>query len=190
MRLGSRILSAMTSSAQNAEKIDLASRIRDVPDFPKPGITFKDISPLLGDPTALRQCIDDLSERFAHQGITAVAGIESRGFLFGPGVALALGARFIPVRKPGKLPWKTHRLEYDLEYGSDAIEMHQDACSSDDRVVVIDDVLATGGTLRAACQLISTTGATVSAAGVVVDLAFLGGTPTIPVPVESLLEYT
>ena len=103
---------------------------------------------------------------------------------------MALGARFIPVRKPGKLPWQTHRLEYDLEYGSDAIEIHQDACSGGDRVIVIDDVLATGGTLRAACKLIATTGAEVVGAGVVVDLAFLGGTPTIPVPVVSLLEYT
>ena len=170
--------------------IDLAAHIRDVPDFPKPGIVFKDISPLVGNPEALQYAIKALAARVENAGITAVAGIESRGFWFAPGVALALGARFIPIRKPGKLPWKVHRLEYDLEYGSDAIEMHQDAVTPDDTVFVIDDVLATGGTLRAACQLIQQCGATVHAAGVVVDLAFLGGTPTIPSTVHSLLEYT
>jgi adenine phosphoribosyltransferase len=182
----------MTSSnpASVTPPFDLTTCIRDVPDFPKPGITFKDISPLLANPLALQYSITALAEKVQTLGITAVAGIESRGFLFGPGVALALQARFIPIRKPGKLPWKVHRHEYDLEYGSDAIEIHQDAVDESDTVFVIDDVLATGGTLRAACQLIETCGAKVAAAGVVVDLAFLGGTPTIPVPVHSLLEYS
>ena len=156
--------------------LPLADYIRDVPDFPKPGIMFKDITPLLAEPTILQGVIDELAARFQDAGITKVVGIESRGFLFAPGVALALGVGFSPIRKPGKLPWNVKRLEYDLEYGSDAVEIHEDAVGPDDRVLVIDDVLATGGTLVAACNLVTSLGASVVAAAVVVDLAFLGGT--------------
>jgi adenine phosphoribosyltransferase len=172
-----------------AARLDLTTCIRDVPDFPKPGIIFKDITPLLGNPEALHYCIETLAARFRESGVTKVAGIESRGFIFAPGIALALGAGFIPIRKPGKLPWQVRSVEYQLEYGSDRIEMHVDAVEPADRVLLIDDVLATGGTLDAACRLIIDADATVVGAGVVVDLAFLNGANKVPCPVTSLQRY-
>src|SRR6478672_4178241 len=134
--------------------MDLKPFIRDVPDFPKPGILFKDITPLLRAPQALERSIQLLAEPFRNERITAVAGIESRGFIFGSCVARLLGAGFAPIRKPGKLPWTTRRNEYVLEYGKDALEIHDDALVPADRVLIIDDVLATGGTAVAASALV------------------------------------
>src|SRR5689334_14646807 len=130
--------------------MDLRSYIRDVPDFPKKGILFKDITPLLSTPKALEYCVAGLAEPFKSAKVTKVAAIESRGFIFGSCVARLLNAGFVPIRKPGKLPWTKRRNEYVLEYGTDALEIHDDALSADDRVVLIDDVLATGGTAAAA----------------------------------------
>src|SRR6266702_7192322 len=128
---------------------ELAQRIRDVPDFPKRGILFKDITPLLADGAAFRATIHHLAERAAARKPDVVVAIESRGFVFGAGVAATLGIGFVPVRKPGKLPWRTRRVEYALEYGTDALEMHEDALVARARVVIVDDLLATGGTAAA-----------------------------------------
>jgi adenine phosphoribosyltransferase len=168
----------------------LETFIRDVPDFPKPGILFKDITPLLRSAEALTATCALLAEPFRDQGVTLVAGIESRGFIFGSIVAQNLGAGFVPIRKPGKLPWTTRRHEYILEYGSDALEIHDDALSPTDRVLVIDDVLATGGTLAAATQLVRGFDATLIGAAIVIELGFLGGREKLDgVTVQSLLRY-
>jgi adenine phosphoribosyltransferase len=155
--------------------VALADFIRDIDDFPKPGITFKDITPLLADPTALGVAITGLSEPFAGQGITKVVGMEARGFIFGAPVAVALGAGFVPVRKAGKLPWAVNRQEYQLEYGTDLLEIHDDALHADDRVLIVDDVLATGGTAAATVALIAQSGAAVSGLAFVMELGFLDG---------------
>ncbi len=154
--------------------MDLAKLLRDVPDFPKPGILFKDITPLLASPPAMREAIARLA-RFDFGKVDKVAAIESRGFLFGVPLALQLGIGFVPVRKPGKLPWKTNRVEYVLEYGSDAVEIHQDAVHKGERVLLVDDLLATGGTMGAACKLIEECGGTVAGCAFVVELCFLLG---------------
>ena len=168
----------------------LESFIRTVPDFPKPGILFKDITPLLRSPEALRTACDLLSEPFRNERITAVAGIESRGFIFGSIVAQNLGVGFVPIRKPGKLPWTTRKHEYVLEYGSGTLEIHDDALTPEDRVLVIDDVLATGGTLSAATQLVRGFDATLVGAGTVVELEFLNGRKNLSdVPLHSLLRF-
>jgi adenine phosphoribosyltransferase len=170
--------------------MDLRQFIRDVPDFPKPGIIFKDITPLLRSHEALDYTSHALAEQFKDSGITAVAGIESRGFIFGTGVARVLGVGFVPIRKPGKLPWKTRRGEYTLEYGSGVLEIHDDALDKDDRVLIIDDLLATGGTAACAASLVRESGATVVAAGFVVELTFLDGRAKLDgTAVYSLLEY-
>ena len=169
--------------------MDLATLIRDVPDFPKPGIVFKDITPALRDPSALAQAIAELAAPWSGRGITAVVGIEARGFIFAPAVALELGAGFVPARKPGKLPWTAVRQAYGLEYGTDAIEMHIDAVRPGDRILVIDDVLATGGTANAAVTLIRRQGATVAGCGFLVELAFLNGRQKLDVPVQAVLRY-
>ncbi|MBN8526822.1 MAG: adenine phosphoribosyltransferase [Planctomycetes bacterium] len=169
--------------------MDLAALIRDVPDFPKPGIVFKDITPLLGDPSALAQAIAGLAAPWSGRGITKVMGIESRGFILAPSVALELGAGFIPARKPGKLPWTAVRQAYGLEYGTDAIEVHIDAVGPADRVLIIDDVLATGGTAGAALALCKRQGATVVGCGFLVELGFLGGRAKLDVPVQAVLRY-
>jgi len=142
----------------------LRACVQDVPDFPKPGILFRDITPLLGDAGAFRDAIALLAEPFAGQGIDAVLGIESRGFMFAAPLALALSAAFVPVRKPGKLPRARQRVEYALEYGTDALEMHSDALHRRRRVLLVDDVIATGGTARAALELARNAGAEVVAA--------------------------
>lgn len=171
--------------------MDLNTYIRDVPDFPKPGIVFKDITPLLGDATALRYAINEMSNRVADLKIDKVAGIESRGFIFGTAVAKDLGTGFIPIRKPGKLPWKTTSVEYVLEYGTDTIEIHQDAINEGDRVLIVDDLLATGGTLEASVRLIENIGGTVPASIVVIELGFLNGRAKLPnTEVRSLLNYS
>lgn len=167
---------------------ELADLIRTVPDFPKPGIMFKDITTLLRDPGGFRQTIDHFAERYAERGLTAIVGIESRGFIFGAALADRLGVGFVPVRKPGKLPAATLREEYALEYGTDALEIHRDALGESDRVVVIDDLLATGGTLAAAVRLVRALGADVEEAAALIELAFLPGrTALAGVPVHTVI---
>ena len=170
--------------------LELADFIRDVPDFPKPGILFKDITPLLANARAFAQTIELLAEPFAASGLTHIAGIESRGFIFGAALARRLDCGFVPIRKPMKLPWTTHRHEYDLEYGSDALEVHDDAIKSTERVLIVDDVLATGGTASAARALMDLFGASVEGIAVVIELEFLGGRNKLHgANVHSLLRY-
>lgn len=169
---------------------ELRSYIRDVPDFPKPGIMFKDITPLLRSAQALDSACRLLAEPFRDAGVTRVAAIESRGFIFGSVVAQHLGAGFVPIRKPGKLPWARRRHEYILEYGSDALEIHEDALTPGDRVLVIDDVLATGGTVAAAIHLVRGFEATLVGIATVIELGFLGGREKIAdVRFHSVLAY-
>lgn len=168
--------------------MDLKAHIRDVKDFPKPGIVFKDICPLLDNPEAFKYSAEKLAENWP--GVTKVAGIESRGFIFGVLVAQILGVGFVPVRKKGKLPADTIELSYALEYGEDTIEIHSDAVSADDKVLVIDDLLATGGTLGAACSLIEKAGASVLGCAVVIELAFLEGRKKLgDHKLRALIEY-
>jgi len=152
----------------------VATRLRDIPDFPIPGVTFKDFTPLLSDGAALRAVVQDIARRYAGR-VDVVVGIEARGFIFGAAVAYELGVGFVPVRKAGKLPGETHSETYDLEYGSAVIEIHTDALARGTRTLVIDDILATGGTAAATCELVERAGATVEAVEVLVELAFLGG---------------
>jgi adenine phosphoribosyltransferase len=154
---------------------DLRRLIRDVPDFPKPGILFKDITPLLADPAGLALAVEFMVQPFRGKDIDAVIGAESRGFIFGTALANALSVGFIPIRKPGKLPRRTLRNEYVLEYGTDALEIHADALAPGQKVLVVDDVLATGGTLAACCALVQLFGADVSAVVVLIELEALGG---------------
>ena len=170
--------------------MDLRPLIRDVPDFPKPGIVFKDITPLLGDPKALAYAIAVIVDAHRGKGITKVVGIESRGFIITPPVALELGAGFVPMRKPGKLPWKAIREAYSLEYGKDSIEVHEDSIGPGDRVLMVDDVLATGGTMAAALRLARRVGANVIGSAFLIDLAFLDGAQRLDIPVFSVLRYT
>ena len=169
---------------------DLKAYIREVPDFPKPGILFYDITTLLKDPLALRMTVDRFAWIFSRKQIDKVIGIESRGFMFGPTVAYDLNAGFVPVRKPGKLPAKTIRQSYDLEYGSDSIEMHADAVEKGDRVLIVDDLIATGGTALAAARLVESAGGTVAGFGFIIELTFLPGRQKLQgYEVESLIRY-
>lgn len=169
--------------------MDLNSLIRNIPDFPKPGIVFKDITPLLADPQGLRVTVDRLAEPYRGK-VDVVLGIESRGFILGAATAYALGVGFALVRKPGKLPWRTHKVSYDLEYGSDTLEIHHDGVTPGQRVLLVDDLLATGGTAAAAIELVRKCGADPVAAVFVVELAFLPGRKKLaPVDVFSLLSY-
>lgn len=161
-------------SVDAARRDRVASLIRDVPDFPKPGVVFKDITPLLAAPQGFRDAVDELVEAVP-QRVDVVVGMEARGFIFAAPVALALEAGFVPVRKPGKLPGVTIEESFDLEYGSETLVMHKDAISRGSRVLIVDDVLATGGTVGATAQLIRQLGADVVHVGVVVELGFLGG---------------
>jgi adenine phosphoribosyltransferase len=170
--------------------MDLRSLIRDVPDFPKKGIIFKDITPLLGNAAALEQSIDAIASAHQGKGITKVVGIESRGFIIAPAVALRLKAGFVPIRKPGKLPWKALSESYGLEYGTDTIQIHEDSLTATDRVLLVDDVLATGGTMLAALKLVNRVGATIIGTAFLIDLAFLGGGKKITHPVYAVLAYT
>jgi adenine phosphoribosyltransferase len=155
--------------------MDLEPFIADVPDYPKPGVTFKDICPLLRDPRALALAVEKIANPFRGQHVDLVVGAESRGFIFGTAVAQSLAAGFVPVRKPGKLPRQTHRIEYQLEYGSDVLEIHADAIEAGQRVLLVDDLLATGGTMKAALDLVDMLGARILGASVLIELTFLHG---------------
>ena len=173
--------------------MNLVDAIRTIPDYPKPGIMFRDITTLLGDARAFRRAIDELVQPFAGQKIDKVAGIEARGFILGGAVAHQLSAGFIPLRKKGKLPHQTIAVEYALEYGVDSMEMHLDAVASGERVMLIDDLIATGGTAIAAVQLLRQAGAEVTAAAFVVDLPELGGAERLrglDVPVSTLVSFS
>ncbi len=175
--------------SQDSRVILARSRVRQVADFPKPGILFKDITPMLADAEAFRGCIGWLAEAVRPLAPDVVVAIESRGFLFGAPLALALGVGFVPVRKPGKLPHVTTRVDYDLEYGSDAVEMHSDALRPGARVLVVDDVIATGGTARAACELVRRLGAEPVGAAFFLEIAALGGGALLaPIPTVVMLR--
>lgn len=169
--------------------MDLKAHIRSIPDFPKPGILFYDISTLLAHPQAWRSAVAGLAEALEPHRPDLLVGIESRGFLIAAPVAYELGRGFAMVRKEGKLPGKTVRFTYDLEYGSDTIEMQQDAIAPGQRVVVLDDLLATGGTMQAAIDLVRRQGGNVAAAGCIIELSFLGGRRRIDVPLTALVAY-
>ena len=169
---------------------ELKSLIREVPDFPKPGILFYDITTALKDARGLKLIIDSLAERAQGQKLDVVAGIESRGFIFGPSLATVLGVGFVPVRKPGKLPAATTQVSYDLEYGSDTLEIHTDAVEAGQRVLIVDDLLATGGTAAACAKLIEDLGATVAGLSFVIELGFLNGREKLPNhAISALLNY-
>lgn len=155
--------------------MELQKFIRDVPDFPKPGIIFKDITPLLGDPEAFKHMISIFAQRYRGQNISHICGIESRGFIIGAALALELGVGFVPIRKAGKLPYKTRRREYSLEYGTDAVEIHEDAVKPGEKVVLVDDLIATGGTAQAALELLEDIGAEVAEIAFAIELEFLQG---------------
>lgn len=169
---------------------DLRAFIRDVPDFPKPGILFRDITPLLSSPLAFSESVNLLTSRYRSQKIDAVVAIESRGFLFGAPLAINLGARLVPIRKPGKLPYQTHSHSYDLEYGSDTLEIHCDALEPGQRILVVDDLLATGGTMRACLSLLQHFSVDVVECAFCIHLTFLDGARQLqPHSIFSLLDY-
>ena len=172
--------------------MDLSKFIRTIPDYPKPGIQFRDITTLLGDARAFRRAVDELLQPFAGTKVDKVAGIEARGFILGGAVAHQLSAGFIPLRKRGKLPHRTRAVEYALEYGSDAMEMHLDAVAPGEKVMLVDDLIASGGTALAAVQLLTDAGAEIMAAAFVVDLPELGGAARLRaagVPVSTLVAF-
>jgi adenine phosphoribosyltransferase len=170
--------------------VDLAQFIRDIPDFPKPGILFKDITPLLSSPEAFQAAIDQMADHFREAQIDVIVGAEARGFIFAAPLALALGVSFVPIRKPGKLPFESYSHDYDLEYGSDRLEIHVDGVTDGNRVLIVDDLLATGGTVQACIQLLQKCGAEVVGTAFVIELVGLQGAEKIaPFPVHSLLRY-
>jgi adenine phosphoribosyltransferase len=168
----------------------LRHRIRDIPDFPKPGILFKDITPVLADPKLFRATVDAFAQRFAGEHVDVVVGMESRGFLFGAPLAMELSAAFVPARKPGKLPYRTIAQDYALEYGTARLEIHEDAITRGQKVLIVDDLLATGGTAEATVELVRRLGGTVAAACFVVELSFLDGRRRLPgLPIHSLVTF-
>jgi adenine phosphoribosyltransferase len=172
------------------EPLELKRYIRSIPDFPKPGIMFRDITPLLAAPRAFQYVIDSLADHYRESRINAVVAAEARGFIFAAPLALALQARFIPVRKPGKLPFDTHSFHYDLEYGTDSLEMHTDAVTQADRVLMVDDLLATGGTMGACIGMVEKAGAVVVGTAFVIELDFLKGRQRLaPHEAFSLVHY-
>ena len=174
-------------------KLDLKSHIRTVPDFPEAGIMYRDITTLLSHPDALKQSIEEIAAVYRDSKIDVVAGIDARGFIFGTAVALELGVGFVPVRKKGKLPFKTYEQDYQLEYGTDTLQIHADAVTKGQRVLVIDDLIATGGTAEAAIKLLKHTDCEIVGAAFVIDLPDLGGAKKIEalgVPVASLIAFS
>jgi len=182
---------AANAGVDDALRARLAAHVRDVPDFPKAGVLFKDITPLLADALAFRDCIDALAAPWRAQRIDAICGIEARGFIFGSALARALDVGFVPLRKPGKLPAATLGADFELEYGQARLEVHADGLAPGARVLIVDDVLATGGTMAAARQLVERLGAGVAGAAVVIELTFLHGRARWldGVPLNSLLRY-
>lgn len=171
---------------------ELGSLILDVPDFPKPGVIFKDMTPLLAHPAALALAVELMANPYRGKGVELVVGAESRGFIFGTAIAQSLSAGFVPVRKPGKLPREIHGMDYALEYGTDRLEMHADAIIRGQRILLVDDVLATGGTMRAKCDLAAEIGADIAGVAVLMELTFLGGRAKLAehgAGVHSVLKY-
>jgi adenine phosphoribosyltransferase len=170
--------------------MDLRKFIRDIPDFPNPGILFKDITPLLAEPKAFASAIDQLAEHYETQSIDAIASAEARGFLVAAPLALRLECPLVPLRKPGKLPYRTYSLKYELEYGSAELHMHVDGIAAGQRVLLVDDLLATGGTMKAGCSLVEKAGGIVAGCGFLVELMFLEGRKALrPHEVYSLVQY-
>ncbi len=170
--------------------IRLADFVRDIPDFPKPGVLFRDITPLLASPEAFREAVRQLAGNFGGQGIDLVAAAEARGFLFAAPVALELGVGLVPIRKPGKLPAKTLSHTYELEYGTDTLQMHADAVRAGARVLIVDDLLATGGTVEACCRMVEQAGGVVAGCGLVIELmSFAGRKRLAKYPVFTLIQY-
>ena len=169
---------------------DLDAAIRDVPDFPKPGILFKDITPILGDPELFKASLELLAETAGSEKIDKVVGIDARGFIFAAGVAHILGAGFVPVRKKGKLPWTTHQMAYSLEYGEDVVEIHADAIKPGEKILLVDDLLATGGTAAASIKLLKALDANIVGVSFLIELAGLNGRETLSHPhIHSILSY-
>lgn len=185
------VLTGEMEGKQVARKgIDLRQYIRDIPDWPKKGILFYDITPLLADPKAFSAAVEALCADFSDTGIEYVAAVEARGFIFGSTVAEKLGAGFVPIRKKGKLPWQTQSITYDLEYGTDTLEIHSDAVRSGAKVLMVDDLLATGGTMAAACKLIEKIGGDVAGIAFLIELVFLGGREKLTdYEVTSIISY-
>jgi adenine phosphoribosyltransferase len=183
---------ATTSPSFNFEDYmsDLKEHIRDIADFPKPGIMFRDITPLLANPDAFREVIRLLADKYRDAGVTAICAAEARGFIFATPLALELNAAFVPIRKPGKLPFDTKAFHYELEYGTDTLEMHTDAVKAGDKVLLVDDLLATGGTMEACVKLCKHTGAEVVGCAFVIELTFIGGREKLaPTDCFSLISY-
>ena len=176
---------------ESKDSVDsIADRIRDVPDFPKKGILFKDITPVLSDIDTLRASVKEMAAPFMDLRIDVVVGIESRGFIFGAPIADVLNCSFVPVRKPGKLPWKTESVSYELEYGTDALEIHKDAIAEGQSVLIVDDLLATGGTAEATCKLVSKLGGNIKGLSVLIELEDLNGRKRLnQYNVHSLVQY-
>lgn len=178
----------MTSERPILERLE--SLIREIPDFPKPGVQFKDITPLLADAAGLALAVELMANPYRKSHVDLVVGAESRGFIFGTAVARALNCGFIPVRKPGKLPYQRKSMEYQLEYGTDTLEIHADAVAGHNRVLMVDDLLATGGTMRACCDLVRNLGAHIIGVSVLIELTFLSGRDLLsPYDVASVLKY-
>ena len=168
----------------------LKELVRDIPDFPKEGIVFKDITPLLQNPSSLKEIVDKFSDHYANRKIDVIVGAEARGFLFGPAVAINLNAGFVPVRKPGKLPYETASMTYDLEYGTDTLEIHKDAVKAGNNVLMLDDLLATGGTMAASCKLVESLGGKIMGCAFLIELGFLNGKEMLSkYDVFSLIQY-
>jgi adenine phosphoribosyltransferase len=169
---------------------DLKKSIRDIPDFPKQGIIFKDITTLLKNKTAFKKAVDLLAAKFKGKRVDAIVGVEARGFILGAALAYKLGVGFIPVRKKGKLPYRTKSITYELEYGTDTLEIHEDAVDSTARVVIVDDLLATGGTVRAVCDLLKAQKADIIGVAFLVELSFLGGKDRLKnLPIHSIIKF-